>query len=255
MPYLTVGQERIFYAQHGDAGPVLLYVHGAGGSHQHWLHQLQHVQAVRSYALDLPGHSRSEGMGRQTIADYSQFVLAFLDALNLEKASLVGHSMGGAITLQTALNNPQRVEGIILVGTGARLRVLPAFLQGLQDDFMATVHQICSYCYAEGAAEELVRQGEADFLANDPEVLHGDFAACDAFDVIGRLEEITCPALVICGSEDQMTPLKYSTYLRDHIPAARLVTVEGAGHMAMMEQPEAVSQAIAAFVAGQARSG
>ena len=74
-------------------------------------------------------------------------------------------------------------------------------------------------------------------------------AACDAFNVMDRLGEIRCPTLAICGTADRLTPPKYSTYLRDNIPGAQLVLVEGAGHMVMLEQPEAVSQAIADFIA------
>jgi pimeloyl-ACP methyl ester carboxylesterase len=80
-------------------------------------------------------------------------------------------------------------------------------------------------------------------------VLHGDYAACDAFDVMERLEEIRCPTLAICGTADRLTPLKYSVYLRDHTPGAELVLVDTAGHMVMLEKPEVVARAVFEFIA------
>jgi len=249
MPYVSVAGERIFYAQRREKQErCLLFLHGAGGTHRLWAHQLQNLKGVRTCALDLPGHGRSSGQGRTSIGDYRDLVLAFLDALGLERVILVGHSMGGAIAQSFALTHPHRLEGLVLVGTGARLRVLPAILDGLRQDVAGTVKLIVSYAYAPGAPPDLVEQGRTDFLANSPDVLHGDFVACDRFDVMGRLGEIALPTLVICGSEDRLTPPKYAAYLRDHIPNAQLVLVEGAGHMVMVERPEEVTRAIRGFL-------
>jgi pimeloyl-ACP methyl ester carboxylesterase len=79
-------------------------------------------------------------------------------------------------------------------------------------------------------------------------VLNGDFLACDQFDVLHRLGEITMPTLVICGEEDQLTPLKYSRFTMDALLDARLVTIPGAGHMVMLEKPSAVTEAVKTFM-------
>ena len=248
MPYVTVAGAQIFYAQRRGGDRSLLFIHGAGGNHRFWAHQLRALKGINAYALDLPGHGRSEGEGFKTIAAYRDFVSSFLEALALERAILVGHSMGGAIALDFALHHPNRTQGLILVGTGARLRVLPAILSGILADFDAAVDLICEWAYAPDAPEELVRQGRRQMKETPPEVLYGDFAACDAFDVMADLERISCPTLVICGTQDRLTPPKYSTYLRDHIPGAELVLVEGVGHMVMLERPEEVSQAMQGFI-------
>jgi pimeloyl-ACP methyl ester carboxylesterase len=86
-------------------------------------------------------------------------------------------------------------------------------------------------------------------LKTSPEVLHGDYTACDAFDVMECLGEVRCPTLVIGGTADRLTPPKYSVYLRDHIPGAELVLVDAAGHMVMLEKPEIVNKAISTFIA------
>jgi len=252
MPYITVAGERTFYALYqGDVRGKrnLVLVHGAGGSHLDWPAPLRRLGGANVYALDLPGHGRSEGAGRSSIAAYRDFLLAFLDALSLERAIVVGHSMGGAIALDFALRYPDRLAGLILVGTGARLRVLPAILSGLLTDFEATVDLVLDYAFGPGASEQLKRLGRQRLLRTPPQVLHGDYAACDAFDVMERLGEIRCPTLVIGGTADRLTPPKYSVYLRDHIPGAELVLVDRAGHMVMLEKPEVVSRAVSEFIA------
>ncbi len=251
MPYINIAGEEIFYARHqGDpkGQRTLVFVHGAGGSHLSWPPQLRRLAGANTYAPDLPGHGQSEGQGRTSISAYADFVAAFLETLGLEKVTLVGHSMGGATALDFALRYSEKLAGLVLVGSGARLRVAPAILEGIRRDFEAAVRLICDYAFATDAPERLKREGRRQMGQTHPDVLYGDFAACDAFDVMDRLGEIRCPTLAICGTADRLTPPKYSTYLRDHISGAQLVLIEGAGHMVMLEQPEAVSRAIADFI-------
>jgi pimeloyl-ACP methyl ester carboxylesterase len=253
MPFLTVAGLRVHYVCREPIParrPPVVFIHGAGGTHQHWLHQVRDLPQTPTYALDLPGHGRSEGEGRDTIAAYGDWLVAFLDAAGLEQAVLVGHSMGGAIALDMALRFPARPVGLGLVATGARLRVAPAILDGLRQHHEAAVRLICDAAFGPEAPPEMARLGRRQMGAIPPEVIHSDFLACDAFDVLGRLAGIGAPTLVLCGTQDSLTPPKYSTYLRDQIPAARLHLVEGAGHMVMVEQPQKVSQALSSFLAG-----
>ncbi len=250
MPKVKVAGEDIFYVQRstepGESSVV--FIHGFGGTHRHWGYQLQSVRGANLYALDLPGHGRSGGEARTSIDDYTGFLSNFLEALGLRRTTLVGHSMGGAIAQQFALDHGSEVDRLILVGTGARLRVLPSFLEGLLNDFESTVEMILGYAYAEGVDQELVDLGRGELLANAPAVPHGDLVACDNFDVMDRLGEIRCPTLIICGEEDQLTPPKYCQFLQEHIANAMLTIIPGAGHMVMLEQPEQVSVAIEGFL-------
>jgi pimeloyl-ACP methyl ester carboxylesterase len=247
MPVLATHSGAIFYAQRGKAGPALLCLHGAGGTHRHWGNQLRDLSDIaRVYALDLPGHGRSSATAAEpaSVAGYSAALLDFMDACGLDQAVLVGHSMGGAIALWTALDAPGRVLGLGLVGTGARLRVAPAILGGFDSDLAATIRLIVDYAYAPATPDALLRQAEADYAGANPVVFRNDFSACDSFDIRARLAEIHCPTAIICGSADRLTPPKYSETLRDGIPGATLTLVPNAGHMAMVEQPDAVSQAL-----------
>jgi pimeloyl-ACP methyl ester carboxylesterase len=250
LPSIDVAGDDIFYVRRSAAEgqrPVV-FIHGAGGTHRHWGYQMQSISGSDLYALDLPGHGHSAGDGRSSIPDYTDFLTELLAALGLDRVTIVGHSMGGAIVQYLALTSVSSVDGLILVGTGARLRVLPAFLQALLDDFECAVEMGLGYAYSASAAPELVELGREEWLANAPGVMHGDFVACDHFDVMDRLGEIQCRTLVICGEEDRLTPVKYSQFLAERIGGATLRVIPGAGHMVMLEQPDEVSKAIETFL-------
>ncbi len=248
MPFLHTSHGKLFYAQRGTGTPAVVAVHGAGGTHQHWGLQLQALgETTHMIALDLPGHGRSPGPGCRRIADYSQILVAALDALGLEQAVLAGHSMGGAIALWTALTAPERVAGLALIGTGARLRVLPALIEGFVDDPAAAVRLIVARAYSNAAAPELRAAGEAAFRQTDPAVFHEDLLGCHVFDALEQVQAIRCPTLLLCGTEDQLTPPRFSEYLHEQIAGSTLVLVPGAGHMVLIEQPEAVNAALREF--------
>jgi len=251
MPYTSLGDHRLFYSEHrADSGrSPLLMVHGAGGRHDHWPPQVRRMAGVTVFAPDLPGHGRSEGQGCQSVLDYANAVVRLLDRLEIPQAILGGHSMGGAIVQTIGLTAPERVAGMVLVGTGARLRVAPQILEGILSDFEQTVEVILEYAYGPAASQKLLTVGRRSLRETPPEVLHGDYLACDRFDIMERLGQIQVPVLVINGTEDRLTPPKYASYLVEHLSDARLALVEGAGHMVAVEQPETVAALIKGWVA------
>ncbi len=250
MPEQAIGEDVIYYAVHQDreARHTLVLIHGAGESHLIWPGALRNLPGADVYALDLPGHGRSRGRGRSSIAEYADLVVNWMEAVGLARAVWVGHSMGGAIAQWAALHYPERVTALVLVATGARLRVSPMILEGLRADFPQTVDRITEWSWGTTPPARLVEEGRRMLLAADPVVVEGDYRACDAFDVMDRLGEIRAPALVIGGTADRMTPIKYAEYLAAHIPKAELVRIEGAGHMVMLEQPEKVAEAVRSFL-------
>lgn len=256
MAYLTTEQGQVFVAERGDGQPPLLCIHGAGGNHQHWGFQLKAwSHLTRTLLLDLPGHGRSPAPSRHSIDDYGVVVLAVLAALELEQAVLVGHSMGGAIAQWVAIHAPQRVAGLVLVGTGARLRVMPSLLTGLADDPQATLAQIGTLVYAPQAPAALREAGNQAFYHTDPQIFRTDLLACDAFDVREQLGAINVPTLVICGEQDTTTPPKYSHFLHANLAQSELVLLPEIGHMTQIEAADAVITAVQTWFTCQYRSG
>lgn len=230
--------------------PPVILIHGAGGSHLTWPPQIRRLSARCMFAPDLPGHGRSSGQGRQSIEAYAEDLTAFMGGLSLDRAVLMGVSMGSGIALEFALRHPQRTAGLVLMGGGARLRVSPAILAGLgsPDTYAATLEKINDYCFSEGAPARLKDLSKRTLMQVHSAVLQGDFLACDRFDVSGRLDRLEVPTRILCGSEDRMTPVRCSEGLRDSIRGASLQVVEGAGHMAMAEQPQAVATLVQDFL-------
>jgi pimeloyl-ACP methyl ester carboxylesterase len=147
------------------------------------------------------------------------------------------------------LSHPKRIQGLVLVGSGARLRVAPAILQGILEDFEGAVELIGSYAYGPDAPQELKQQGQKLMSKTLPGVIHGDLLACHAFDAMDRLDEIPVPTLIVTGAVDRLTPVKYANFLAQKIAGAKLLLVENAGHMVMLERPQEVGAAVARFVA------
>jgi pimeloyl-ACP methyl ester carboxylesterase len=255
MSYVLVDTQPLHYRLSADdvtrRKPPLVLIHGAGGTHMHWPATLRRLADQAVYAIDLPGHGHSKGPGRDTIAAYREVVYAFCQTLSLNRIVLAGHSMGGAITLDFALHYPQRLAGMMIVGSGARLRVAPAILDGIRSDFPATAKLLAEWTHDPRAPEQLKRLYVQRLMENDPNVLYGDFVACDHFDLRSDLARIQTPALVVCGTTDQMTPVKYSEFLAQNLPNARLALLPEVGHMAMLEAPEDMATEVETFLAEQ----
>jgi len=223
----------------------LVFVHGSGGCGAYWCYQTAHFPA--SDAVDLPGHPEGELL--PSVEAYADWLAATLEARGSDDVVVVGHSIGGAIAMQWALQQPERLRAMVLVGSGARLRVLPQTLQLLEQavDDPALFAEMLRPTWERvepGVAEVLRKRSEAI----GPAAFLNDLRACDRFDIIDRLAEIATPTLALCGSDDVMTPPKYSHFLADRIAGATAEILEGGTHMVFLEQPDAVNRAIERFL-------
>lgn len=226
----------------------MLFIHGAIGNHRHWLYQLKYFSAAyRCFALDLPGHGQSPGPLPATVAGFASAIFRWLQAKKLGPVILVGHSMGGAISLTLALNYPAAVDGLILVGTGGYLPVSRKFLTSLQKGHLDL--DFFDYAFSRKTDRLLVQQAKNELLQQDPALAYNDFKACQNYDLRGRLEKIKQPALVVCGADDKFTPVPLSEELASGLEFARLETIKDAGHMAMIEQPQALNRAMETYLA------
>lgn len=242
MPLIETKTGTVYYSGTPDLTHTpLILIHGAGGSRLDWPGELRHMD--NGIALDLPGHGKSGGTGRQTIDDYAADVIALMDALDIEKAVIIGHSMGGGIGQRLALDYTERVQGLVLIGTGAKLRVHPDILAKVLDDQAGVANLLKDWIWGKAMPQPMRDLAYEKLMEVPAQVMYGDYVACDAFDVRDRLHTITTPTLVIGGTQDAMAPHKFSVYLHENIPNAQLITVDS-GHMIPLEAPEAVTSAI-----------
>ncbi len=243
---------NIYYFEHQGAArkPPVVLIHGAGGTHLHWPASIRRLPDYPVFALDLPGHGKSEGRGQQTIAAYAQSVLGWMQALQIHKAAFVGHSMGGAVALTLGIQYPESVLALGLVGTGARLKVAPALLENTtrSETFPSVIETISEWAFGPLADARLVELASKRMAEIRPTVLHSDFTACDAFDAREALDRIQVPCFAICGEKDRLTPPRYSQFLADHISNAAVQILPEAGHMVMLEKPDEVAQALLGFL-------
>jgi pimeloyl-ACP methyl ester carboxylesterase len=252
VPYQEVGGLRLFYEREGKGFPVYL-LHGAVLAHSLWKPQLEALRGKYSaIAPDLPGHGRSDPLPSHppSIRDYSEVVAGLMEALDTGEAVVVGHSMGGAITLQLALDHPEKVRALVLANTGAKLGVSPLLLQVLRENFRGAMEVGWrSMLGGKGRRrEEELRELEEEMKGTRPEVGLEDFEACNAFDCREKLSKIKKPALIVGGRDDTLTPPWYQEYLHQKLEGSSLVMLKEVGHLSMAEDPSSFNSALLNFL-------
>ena len=226
-------------------GMKLVFLHGAGCSSLSFYYQLRHFRSAK--AIDLPGHP--DGKPCESVEGYTEWVRGFIRARRYKNVVLCGHSMGGAIAMDYALKYPEELKGLILLGTGAKLKVHPHYLQRFNEPGEGNMPWLEGHLgYYEDVDEEVhpvLRQRAAEV---GPEVELNDLMACDSFDVMDRVGEISLPTRVICGSDDVMTPVKYSEFLTKSIDGATEAIIPGGSHFVHMEKYQKVNEQIEDFL-------
>jgi len=224
----------------------IIFVHGSGACGDIWRYQTTYFSD--SHAVNLPGHPHGQIL--KSVEQCVDWLRQYLKARGCKDVVLAGHSFGGAIALMYALKYPQDFKGIVIIGSGARLRVHSTFLTPCEEAIKGDPHKW------HEMIEEMYRLTPADYRkevvakqkAVGPAVMLNDFLCCDEFDIMDRVHEMKLPALVICGESDVMTPVKYASYLGTKIANSRVVVVPGAGHFVFAEKPGVVNKAIEDFV-------
>lgn len=224
----------------------IVFIHGSGDSARIWRLQTEALGADRAIAIDLPGHGqRADTLPAEvTVLDYARVAHEIITReLQLERPVIAGHSLGGAIALMMALEYGAALSGLVLIGTGARLRVHPNLLESARQTPQQARVQLSELAVAP-THTTLPQNLLQEQPASAPSMLYRDLAACDVFDVMAPLPEITLPSLILCGADDRLTPVKYSQYLHQHLAGSTLRVIPDAGHYVMREQPQIVNEAL-----------
>jgi pimeloyl-ACP methyl ester carboxylesterase len=242
------------------ARPTVLFVHGAGMDHSVWPLQARHFayRGWNALALDLPGHGRSGGELRASIPALADWLWGLIKALDSPAVHLVGHSMGALIALELAARHRKKIAGIALLGAAPRMPVHPALLEAAGGAAPLAAELICDWGFGPaghlgghkapgswmlGHALRLLAESTGPRLQTD-------LAACNAY--AGGAEaaaKLRCPALIVAGAADRMTPAREAAKLAAAIRGAELVTLADCGHMMMIEKPDATLDALVAVVA------
>ncbi len=254
---------RTVYAATGGrpfdtANPAVIFVHGAGMDHTVWQLPARwfawHGRSV--LAVDLPGHGRSEGPVVGSVPELAQWLGRAMDAAGIERAALVGHSMGGAVAVEAAAALPERITHIALLGTAAAIPVNAALLETAREAPERAYQMMTAWSHGPAAKMGghpvpglwMTGGSLALFARNAPGVLHADLAACAAW-TSGReaAARVRCPALVVMAAGDIMTPPRNGAELACLIPGARTHTLSDCGHMLVAEDPDATLDALIGF--------
>jgi pimeloyl-ACP methyl ester carboxylesterase len=259
---LSVDGKPVFAATGGKrfkpGSPTILFLHGAGLDHTVWTLQTRYFahHGRNVLAVDLPGHGRSAGPALGSIAALADWVIRLLDAAGLDKAALVGHSMGALVALEAAARAHARVWALALLGVAGRMPVHPDLLEAAHAGQHGAIDLIASWGFGRRAhlggaqAPGLWMLGSGiRLLEHGDAVLGRDLAACN--DYTGALDaaaNVACPVLLLLGEIDRMTPPAAARDLAARFPDSRTVVLPGAGHLMMIEQPDRALDALAETV-------
>jgi pimeloyl-ACP methyl ester carboxylesterase len=241
--------------------PAVVFIHGAQQDHSCWTLQSRWFAHHGHAALvpDLPGHGRSGGAPLASVEAMAEWTVELLDALAIERAVLVGHSMGSLAALEAAARHPDRVARLVLIGTSVPMPVSEALLAAAGSDEGKAMAMINRWSHSQrglmggnavpgmwmlGVNQRLMERQRRGVIAND-------LAACHIYAngaaAAAAVSAARCPTLIVAGSRDAMTPARNTRQLAGMLPHAQVVTLPGAGHAMMAEQPDALLDALIGF--------
>lgn len=237
--------------------PVVLLVHGAGMDSTVWQLQTRYLahRDLRALAVDLPGHGDSEGPPLTSVDDMGAWLVSLLDGLGVDRANVVGHSMGTFVAIDAAAHHPDRINSLTLLGTSTAMPVHPALLDAAANDLAQAAALMAAWGHAPPAhlglnpTPGLWMRGGAQALVerSRPGALLADFQACVAYDKAEPVaRSVTCPTTVIIGLGDKMTAPKGGRALAAAIDGSTTIELANVGHQMMTEAPRQIRAAILA---------
>jgi len=252
MPNITLNSVQYFYqaqCKRSATNPALVLLHGSGGDSSVWTAQIEALSENHHViAADLPGHGQSQGNPARKPQEYANWLKELITSLNLAPFVLVGHSLGSIIAQLFACMFPEKLRGLVLIGSGMRFEIQSDYLEIVKHDFSAACLLSCKEAYASQPHPTQLAQGLSMLQNNGPEILLSDLSLCNNFDNSTRAHTLTMPCLVMCGKKDTITPCTLSEELTGAIPNSILKVIEASGHMLMQEKPDECNNEISSFV-------
>jgi pimeloyl-ACP methyl ester carboxylesterase len=254
MRRLKAGDRLLRVRDEGEGKKTpLIFIHGAGASSVIFMDAVRRLSpARRVVAPDLPGHGQSDRWhppAEISIEMYRDAVGTVCALSKIERAVLIGHSMGGQVALAAAAAWPERVAGLVMLASGARIPVAPRVFEILGRDFAKAPEWLDRVAWSPATPRDRVERWSGLMLTCEQEIAVADFRAVDRFDGERLLAKVKCPTLVVGGADDLMTPPALSHALGRAIPGSRVAVVPHAAHMVALEQPEAVFGELSTFLA------
>jgi pimeloyl-ACP methyl ester carboxylesterase len=256
MPFVNIQGNRLYFEDSGGDGPPVLFSHGFLLDHSMWEAQVAALRdRYRCITWDERSHGMSEVHGAFTHWDAAHDAIGLLDHLGLEAAALVGLSQGGFLSLRAALLHPSRVKALVLIDTAAGVDP-PDIVAGYRDMQRRWVEQGPVGEVADINADLIFGPGvetrlwKAKWQAKPPSWHNTAWdTVIGRDDILDRLSEIRCPALVINGTEDQAFDMSVARGIVERLGNARgLVAVEGAYHCPPVSHPDAVNGPLRRFL-------
>lgn len=230
----------------------IVFVHGAGLNASFW--QGQTAFFGDSVAVDLPGHGDSDGPAFSTISDNAKWLGDEIRRTGAEPVTLVGHSMGSLIALETAARNADMVARLVLIGTAAEMTVNADLLEAAEKRDAAAGATVIKWSLPRtsgyGRPKKWVLAMSNDFIQSaESGLLANDLAACNNYTAaLEMAHKVRCPSLLLLGEHDKMTPPAGAQPLAAALGDARIVVIERVGHMSPLEKPMTVNETINLFL-------
>jgi 3-oxoadipate enol-lactonase len=249
---------RLHFESAGNGPPVVL-IHGLSDDHTLWRYMAPALaERYRVISVDVRGHGRSaKPHAPLEVATLADDVVALLDWLQIDKAVLVGLSMGGGISQTTAIRHPERVRALALLSTSSsfpestrerfRYRAEVAERDGIAPLLDSMVERWFTPEFVAARPDEVARTREV-VLANDPLAFAAACRANAARDWTGDLDRITCPVLVLAGERDPGSATGSAETFRERLSDVEVHLVQGASHAIPIERPEVANRLLLAFL-------
>ena len=249
MPFIEYLTRNIYYQiKDLETDKAIIFIHGSGGNSNVWKEQLNIDINYKIIALDLPSHGESDEFEELNLDLYMKVVQNLIKVLKLKHVIIAGHSLGGAVAQNLYFTIPDLISGLILIGTGGRLRVSPVILNTIKQNYQEYLKTLFIGAFSRKTDREIINKARQEASKVHASVTYNDFFICDKFDVLEKIELITVPCLIIVGRQDNLTPIKYSEFSHNKITQSELQIIEDAGHMVMIEKPNEVNEAIRKFI-------